>query len=119
MFSVIARLTRQLRKQIRPGCQPLRLRTLLAEPLETRIALATVQYKLETTDLLGNPIASVVPGGDFLLRAFVQDLRPLGATRGVFAAYTDVTYDATKASVNGGISYGASYPNGQSGDTST
>ena len=75
-----------------------------------------VEIRLETTDLAGNVISQVDEGDQFMLRAFVEDLRavPLGA----FSAYLDVEYDAALASVGGSITYGSAYPNGQSGDTS-
>src|SRR5262245_535726 len=63
-----------------------RARLLVVESLESRLALsALIQVKLETTDTSGNPISSIAPGGDFVLRATVQDVRP--DPQGVFAAY--------------------------------
>lgn len=77
-----------------------------------------VVIRLETTDLLGNPIDTALVGDDFLLRAFVEDPNAT-ASGGVFAAYFDVTYESTFASVDGAITYGASYPFVQSGSTAT
>lgn len=71
------------------------------------------------TDTSGNAITSIGVGGDFILKIFVKDARTTGADRGVFSAYTDVTYQSAFADVIGAITYGADYPNGHKGDTST
>jgi hypothetical protein len=63
----------------------------------------------------GTPITSVNVGQTFLLQGFVQDLSP--ASDGVFAAYLDVVYSGAGASVQGTVTYGPEYPNGQSGAT--
>lgn len=65
----------------------------------------------------GSPITQVSVGEQFLVQGFVKDLREFGT--GVFAAYTDVEYPSSAATVEGVIFYGADYPNGRSGDTST
>jgi len=75
-----------------------------------------VRIRLEAADLLGNPVSSVAVGDDFQLQVYVEDLRT--EPDGVFAAYLDVFY-TSQASVNGAITYGAEYPNGQWGDTGT
>ncbi len=76
-----------------------------------------VAFRFETTNLAGTSISSIGPGGEFLLRAYVQDVSDIPRD-GVFAAYLDVLYEATLVSINGNITYGDSYPNQQSGDTS-
>jgi len=76
-----------------------------------------LQIRLETTDLVGNPISSIVEGDSLLLSGYVEDLRPDPA--GVFAAYVDVTYDPVLATVTGDIAYGPSYSNVQGGDTAS
>jgi len=76
-----------------------------------------LDFRLETADLAGNPISSVVVGQEFLLSGFVRDLRPQPA--GVFAAYVDVAYDPVIANVSGVIVYGPSFPNVLAGDTSS
>jgi len=87
------------------------------ESLESRIALATLmEVKLAVTDLGGNPITSITQGGDFIVRATVEDLRP--SPQGVFAAYVDVTYDSSKGAVDGPIAFGSQYPNGREGNAS-
>src|SRR5262245_25913699 len=96
-------------------CRPLNL-----EHLEARLALTgtpLVQVKLQATDLLGNPITSIVNGSDFLLQGTVKDLRP--SPQGVFGAWVDVSYDSARASVDGLIVPGPLYPNVPSGDAST
>jgi hypothetical protein len=87
------------------------------ESLESRLALSTLmEVKVEATDLAGNPITAVEAGDEFLLRATVQDLR--ANPTGVFAAYVDVTYDASKVAVDGAITHSTLYRNGRDGDTS-
>jgi hypothetical protein len=79
---------------------------------------------LEATDLSGTPTSQVGIGDDFILNGYVEDLRtvsphPLFDGRGVFAAYLDITYDFSLASVSGPITHGTQYGQGTSGDTST
>ncbi len=76
--------------------------------------LVTVRLAAATTD--GTPLTSIPVGQSFLLQGFVQDLTP--AMSGVFAAYLDVVYPAAAASVQGAISFGPDFPNGQAGATS-
>ena len=75
-----------------------------------------VSIRLAATMPDGTPVTSVPVGQSFLLRGYVQDLTP--AMGGVFAAYLDVVYPGTAASVQGTITFGADFPNGQSGATS-
>ena len=79
--------------------------------------LATVQVRLEWTDAGGTPLDSIHLGEDFLLKAYVQDIRP--APQGVFQAYLDLTYPAARATPNGPIQYGPDYALVTSGDTLT
>jgi hypothetical protein len=76
--------------------------------------LATIRLGAAMID--GTPITSVTVGQSFLLQGFVQDLSPVAG--GIFAAYLDVVYPGTAASVNGQITYGDDFPNGRSGSTS-
>jgi len=76
-----------------------------------------VQIRLEATDLAGIPLTLVEGGTPFLLKAFVDDLRPI--PDGVFAAYLDVLFDPALVSVISTITYGADYPNIHAGNTST
>ena len=48
---------------------------------------------LQTTDLNGQRIDAVAAGDEFLVQAFVQDLRATNPDPGVFAAYLDVLYE--------------------------
>lgn len=52
-----------------------------------------LSIRLAATDLSGSPIDSVTAGDEFLLQAFVQDMRGDASDRGVFAAYLDVLYE--------------------------
>ncbi|REK09071.1 MAG: hypothetical protein DWQ37_19645 [Planctomycetota bacterium] len=66
---------------------------------------ALVQATMEVTDLGGNPITSIEAGGDFLLRAIVQDVRqPTPEVSGVFAAYVNVDFDPSVALIEPGTS---------------
>ena len=63
-----------------------------------------VQVRLAVTAVDSfDPVTTLNAGDEFLLRVFVQDIRdePLG----VFAAYTDVTYNAELANVNGDVQH--------------
>lgn len=80
-----------------------------------------VQYRLETTDLSGNPIRSIGLGEPFLLRVYTQDLRiddgdgDPADRRGVAAAFLDVLYDFRRVSVAGNIIFGPNYQVATSG----
>ena len=50
-----------------------------------------------------DPVDTLNAGDEFLLRVFVTDITDAGL--GVFAAYTDVTYNAELADVNGDIQH--------------
>ena len=53
-----------------------------------------LQFRLETTDLMGTPVSDVDQNDSFLLNVYVQDIRPATVSdRGVFQAYVDVTFD--------------------------
>jgi hypothetical protein len=77
-----------------------------------------VRIRLQVCDLSGNPITTVRPGTQFLLQAYVTDLRP--ASEGVYAAYLDITYDGTLVSAVGNdrddMTFGETYIHGTSGD---
>jgi cyclophilin family peptidyl-prolyl cis-trans isomerase len=57
-----------------------------------------VEFTVELTDTQGSAITSVAAGDQFLVRVLVEDKR--SQPRGVFAAYTDVTFDTSLASVS-------------------
>ena len=86
------------------------------------------RIRLETTDLDGIPISAVLAGEDFLLKAFVQDLRDLPEGQGgVFSAYMDIEFDSDVVSVilsetnprGFEITFGDEYINFQKGSIGT
>ncbi len=85
-----------------------------------------VALRLSVTDLNGTPIDSIAVGGQFQLHGFVEDLRPAGPNRGIFAAYQDILYSsdlvstiANSANVLGfQVSFGADYPGPEDGSAS-
>jgi cyclophilin family peptidyl-prolyl cis-trans isomerase len=76
-----------------------------------------VHFSLTVTAPDGSPVTALAAGQDFVLHAFVEDDR--AAPLGVFAAYLDVRWDATKAVVTGPLQYNGPYQGFRSGDTST
>jgi cyclophilin family peptidyl-prolyl cis-trans isomerase len=58
-----------------------------------------VEMTVELADTLGQPITSVAAGDQFLVRVLVEDMR--SQPDGVFAAYTDVLFDTSLATVSG------------------
>ncbi len=80
--------------------------------------------RLAATDLQGNVISTVAAGQEFLLQAFVQDIRGEGANRGVYATYFDLLYERTGvhpvqtqvSPVGPVIEFGQNYQNGVRGD---
>jgi len=80
-----------------------------------------VNFRLETTNLSGQRITSIAPNGEFLVQAFIEDLRePLAD--GVFAAYMDIIYTSDLVSANGDfadIVFNTIYDGQRSGNTLT
>ncbi|HEY2838782.1 MAG TPA: Calx-beta domain-containing protein, partial [Pirellulales bacterium] len=72
---------------------------------------AQVAFTMQATDLSGNPITQILQGQQFELRTYVQDVRSNPTTPGVFAAYTDVTFDGSLASVQNIYHTAAQDPN--------
>ncbi len=65
-----------------------------------------VTVRPEVDNFLGNPISSIMPGGNFLLKVFAQDVRttsPIPNYFGVFEAATNVSYDPNFISINGPV----------------
>ena len=85
---------------------------------EHAVADPLVRIRLDTADLIGNPITQITAGESFQLRAFVLDLRTTGNT-GVFSAFTDVTFDPTLATVSGPIVHALDYMGFTLGDAMT
>ena len=73
-----------------------------------------VTIRLVATDADSNPITRASLGSEFLLQAYVQDLREEAS--GVHAAFLDVNYSSVLADPIGTISYGDDYPNARSGN---
>jgi hypothetical protein len=63
----------------------------------------------------GIALTTVSVGQDFELHVLTRDLRAV--PHGVFAAYSDVTWDSSKAVATGPIRFGSTYPNGHAGGT--
>lgn len=77
-----------------------------------------MQFRMETTNVAGEPITSARVGETFQLRVYVQDIRD--EPHGVFAAFLDVTYDSALATADDAtLTHGPSYPNFQLGDATT
>ena len=81
----------------------------------------SVPPKLEFTLQLkkpdGTPLTSLATGQDFVVHVFARDLRT--PARGVFAAYTDILWDAAKAVATGPVQFSTAYGGQQSGSIST
>lgn len=71
------------------------------------------QYRPETTDMNGNPITSIEPGGSFQFQMFVQDVR--SEPQGVFAAYVNVVFDESLFATTGAIEHSNQYSAGDEG----
>lgn len=56
-----------------------------------------VDIRLQVVDGSGNPISRINPGSRFGVQVIVQDLRSFADQFGVFAAFTDLLYDANLA----------------------
>ncbi len=86
-----------------------------------------VAFRLEATDLAGQPIENVLPGDDFYLSVWVSDVRETIGPAGVYAAYLDVAYDSGLLDVVSepsnplgfDIEFGEDYLNGTSGRVET
>lgn len=72
---------------------------------------AQIAVTMKATDLSGNPISTILVGQQFELRAFVQDVRSGQSQPGVAAAYTDVTFNGSLASVQAIYHTAADDPN--------
>ncbi|MFO0818971.1 MAG: tandem-95 repeat protein [Pirellulales bacterium] len=78
---------------------------------------AQIRLRLAVTDSNGNPLTSIGVGQSFELRGFAQDLR--SNALGVYAAFLDVTFDSTMATVTGAIDNGSTFTVAKSGTTTT
>jgi cyclophilin family peptidyl-prolyl cis-trans isomerase len=82
---------------------------------EARMAITT-----QFVDVNGNVVTSGNIGDIFRLQVFVQDVRNTTEDLGVFAAYTDIEFDASLVSPNGTdpIGHGTTFTSGQTGTIS-
>jgi len=84
---------------------------VLAALVSSASAQDLVRFRLEATNETGAPIDEIDVGDTFMLKGFVDDLRDDGT--GVFAAYVDIMYDGTKATLVGDeVTYEPSYEHG-------
>lgn len=80
-----------------------------------------VTFRLEATDLAGEPIDSITVGEEFILQTYTQQVGGFAGDPedgGVFAGYLDITYDSDLAAVTGEINHATLMSNGKSGDLS-
>ncbi len=77
---------------------------------------ADLRLRFEFADAGGSPLSSLSVGDDFLLRAYVKDIRGAGA-EGVFQAYFDLTYNSGLISPTASIDHTGPYNHFTSGDT--
>ncbi len=73
-----------------------------------------VALRLKVVDASGAEVDAIPIGDEFFLEVIAADLR--SQPQGVFAAFTDISFDGALASVLGDISFGESFPIAQSGD---
>ena len=87
------------------------LSVAVTQPLPPKVDLVLTLTKPD-----GSPVTSLASGQSFILKVQTRDLRV--PARGVFAAYMDILWDSTKATVNGPITYGSEYGTQHSGTAS-
>ncbi len=73
------------------------------------------RYSIRITDANGQPINTLIPGQEFFLEVYVEDLRE--SPRGTESAYADVLFNHNLVSINGALVYNPAYNLGQSGNT--
>jgi hypothetical protein len=77
-----------------------------------------IDIRLETVDLDGAPISTVVAGDEFVIQAYIQDLRGEDVNGGVYAAYFDLLYEhsgvrpSQRESSALAVEFGDDYQNG-------
>jgi hypothetical protein len=81
---------------------------LLAVVAATAAAHAEIKIhaRVEAFDLMGNPITSIPVGGNFQLKAIVDDVRtssPVPGAFGVFSAYIEAGFDSDKIVASGPV----------------
>ncbi|HEY2411242.1 MAG TPA: tandem-95 repeat protein [Pirellulaceae bacterium] len=88
-----------------------------SQAVNLTVDTAQVDLTFTITKPDGSAITTLSVGQDFVLHVFAQDVR--SGAQGVFAAYLDVNYDSTKATVTGPLTYSSTYSNEQTGTTTT
>src|SRR4029078_13283382 len=88
-----------------------------SQTLTMTVDTPKVDILLTLTKPDGSPLTSLAIGQDFVLHVSGQDIR--AAAHGVFALYTDITFEGTKATITGPITYSSTYGGGRSGTTGT
>lgn len=78
-----------------------------------------VEITLEATHTNGSPISTLVVGDEFLVHAYVRDLREGAAAEGVFAAYLDVLFDSQLVMPLAPIQFDGIYSDGTTGSLAT
>lgn len=80
-----------------------------------------VRVRLELLNTNSTPVTSLSINQEFDLRVIVEDLRNLGSGGGVFSAYMDLVYDASKVELVGTnpITFGQLFGNGRTSDITT
>jgi hypothetical protein len=73
--------------------------------------------RLEAVNTSGTPVTTVPVGSSFFVNAYVRDGRSINAD-GVFAAYMDILYDASRVAATGTRFDTGIYQNNTSGDLS-
>lgn len=85
--------------------------------------VARIGVNLSIQSTTGAPLSSLALNQEFNLKITLQDLRTDGVEtgQGVFSAYMDLIYDASKVELVGAspITYDGLFGNGRTGDTST
>lgn len=110
--------SKQTRRTVKRRLRDRRRSSLRFETLDKRELLAgIINVRLDAVNLSGDSVSTITAGDSFALRGYVRDQR--ADASGVFASYLDVTYDSSKVAVNGGVTFGASFPSGRSANTST
>ena len=88
------------------------------QPFSVTVAgMPLAGVRLELTNLAGNVITSVSNGEEFLLKYYAQDLRGTFARKGVFTAFTDVTFNSALVQPVTGtpIQYGSAFSTNSDG----
>lgn len=78
------------------------------DQLEDQFGEDLVSIRLSVVDQSGEPVNNVLVGEEYRLQVYARDLRP--NPQGVFAAFTDIDYEAGAASPAGQIEFSPQFP---------